>query len=223
MIANVIVEIPYQILTGILIFATFYYPIVGIQDSARQGLVLLFMIQLLLYASSFAQMTIAALPDALTASGIVTLLVLLSLTFCGVMQSPTALPGFWIFMYRVSPFTYWVAGIVSTQLAGRAVTCSAAETSIFNPPDNQTCGEYMADYLKMAPGQLQNPDAMENCSYCSLTNADQFMAGSNIYNSERWRNFGIVWVYIVFNIFVAVVSYYLFRVKKWNIGKKKKA
>ncbi|KAI8663648.1 hypothetical protein NCS57_00966300 [Fusarium keratoplasticum] len=222
MIANVIVEIPYQILTGILIFATFYYPIVGIQSSARQGLVLLFMIQLLLYASSFAQMTIAALPDALTASGIVTLLVLLSLTFCGVMQSPTALPGFWIFMYRVSPFTYWVAGIVSTQLAGRAVTCSAAETSIFNPPDNQTCGEYLADYLKMAPGQLQNPDARENCSYCSLTNADQFMAGSNIYNSERWRNFGIVWVYIVFNIFVAVVSYYLFRVKKWNIGKKKK-
>ncbi|KAM0430113.1 hypothetical protein ACHAPT_006119 [Fusarium lateritium] len=223
MIANVVVEIPYQILTGILIFATFYYPIVGIQSSARQGLVLLFMIQLLLYASSFAQMTIAALPDALTASGIVTLLVLLSLTFCGVMQSPTALPGFWIFMYRVSPFTYWVAGIVSTQLAGRAVTCSTAETSIFNPPDNQTCGEYLADYLKMAPGQLQNPDARENCSYCSLTNADQFMAGSNIYNSERWRNFGIVWVYIVFNIFVAVVSYYLFRVKKWNIGKKKKA
>ncbi|RSL99939.1 hypothetical protein CEP52_009463 [Fusarium oligoseptatum] len=198
MIANVIVEIPYQILTGILIFATFYYPIVGIQDSARQGLVLLFMIQLLLYASSFAQMTIAALPDALTASGIVTLLVLLSLTFL------------WCHAVPDRPSRFLDLHVPT-------------ETSIFNPPDNQTCGEYMADYLKMAPGQLQNPDATENCSYCSLTNADQFMAGSNIYNSERWRNFGIVWVYIVFNIFVAVVSYYLFRVKKWNIGKKKKA
>ncbi|KAF5011460.1 hypothetical protein FDECE_2425 [Fusarium decemcellulare] len=223
MIANVIVEVPYQILTGILIFATFYYPIVGIQSSARQGLVLLFMIQLMLYASSFAQMTIAALPDALTASGIVTLLVLLSLTFCGVMQSPSALPGFWIFMYRVSPFTYWVAGIVSTELAGRTVTCSPDETSIFDPPANQTCREYLADFLASAPGQLQNPDDTERCSYCSLTNADQFMAGSNIYNSERWRNYGIVWAYIAFNIFIAVVSYYLFRVKKWNIGKKKTA
>jgi ABC-type multidrug transport system permease subunit len=170
-------------------------------------------------------MTIAAFPDALTASAIVTLLVLMSLTFCGVLQSPTALPGFWIFMYRVSPFTYWVAGIVSTELAGRAIECSVDETSIFDPPSGQTCGEYMADFLSAAPGQLQNPDATAQCQYCSLTNADQFMAGSNIYYTERWRNFGIVWAYIAFNIFIAVASYYVFRVKKWSFsfGKKKKA
>ncbi|KAM0285091.1 hypothetical protein ACHAO9_008922 [Fusarium lateritium] len=221
MIANVLIEVPYQALTGILMFACFYYPVVGIQSPARQGLVLLFMIQLMLYASSFAQMTIAAFPDALTASAIVTLLVLMSLTFCGVLQPPTALPGFWIFMYRVSPFTYWVAGIVSTELAGRAIECSVDETSIFDPPSGQTCGEYMADFLSAAPGQLQNPDATAQCQYCSLTNADQFMAGSNIYYSERWRNFGIVWAYIAFNIFIAVGSYYVFRVKKWSFGKKK--
>ncbi|RGP80689.1 atpase [Fusarium longipes] len=223
MIANIIVEVPYQILTGILMFACFYYPVVGVQSSARQGLVLLFMIQLMLYASSFAQMTIAAFPDALTASAIVTLLVLMSLTFCGVLQPPSALPGFWTFMWRVSPFTYWVAGIVSTELAGRAIECSADETSIFNPPSGQTCGEYMADYLRQAPGQLQNPDATQQCQYCSLTNADQFLAGSEIYYSDRWRNFGIVWAYIAFNIFIAVASYYVFRVKKWSFGKKKKA
>ncbi|KAM0257790.1 hypothetical protein ACHAPA_011586 [Fusarium lateritium] len=221
MIANVLIEVPYQALTGILMFACFYYPVVGIQSPARQGLVLLFMIQLMLYASSFAQMTIAAFPDALTASAIVTLLVLMSLTFCGVLQPPTALPGFWIFMYRVSPFTYWVAGIVSTELAGRAIECSVDETSIFDPPSGQTCGEYMADFLSAAPGQLQNPDATAQCQYCSLTNADQFMAGSNIYYSERWRNFGIMWAYIAFNIFIAVGSYYVFRVKKWSFGKKK--
>ncbi|KAL7754992.1 hypothetical protein ACKLNR_014749 [Fusarium oxysporum f. sp. zingiberi] len=222
-IANVIVEIPWQALTGILMYACFYYPVMGVQSSARQGLVLLFMIQLMLYASSFAQMTIAALPDALTASSIVTLLVLMSLTFCGVLQSPDALPGFWIFMYRVSPFTYWVAGIVSTELGGRLVECSRSEVSVFNPPSGQTCGDYMADYLKQAPGQLQNPDATSQCQYCSLSNADQFMAGNRIYYTERWRNFGIVWAYIGFNIFIAVTSYYLFRVKKWNLGKKKKA
>ncbi|KAF9878249.1 ABC-2 type transporter [Colletotrichum karsti] len=221
MFANIIVEIPYQIVTGILIFACFYYPVIGVQASSRQGLVLLFAIQLFIYASSFAHMTIAAFPDALTASGVVTMLVLMSLTFCGVLQSPTALPGFWIFMYRVSPFTYWVSGIVSTQLHSRPVTCSASETSIFNPPANQTCGEYLADYLKTAPGQLQNPDALEQCRYCSLSNADQYLAGSNIFWDERWRNFGIVWAFIFFNIFVAVMSYYLFRVKKWNSGSSK--
>ncbi|KAF9769293.1 hypothetical protein IL306_013302 [Fusarium sp. DS 682] len=223
LIANVLIEIPYQVLTGILMYACFYYPIMGVQSSARQGLVLLYMIQLMIYASSFAQMTIAALPDAHTASSIVTLLVLMSLTFCGVLQPPDSLPGFWIFMYRVSPFTYWTSGIVSTELHGRAVECSRSETSIFSPPSGQTCGEYMAEYLRTAPGQLQNPNDTSDCRYCSFTNADQFMAGSRIYYSERWRNFGLVWAFVAFNIFIAVATYYLFRIKKWNLGKKKKA
>lgn len=99
MLANVVVEIPYQIFTGLLIWACFYYPVVGAhQSSVRQVLVLLFCCQLFVYASAFAQMTIAALPDAQTAGGIVTLFTFMSLLFCGVLQSPDALPGFWIFV-----------------------------------------------------------------------------------------------------------------------------
>ena len=51
MIANIVVEIPYQIITGILIWACFYYPVVGIQSSERQALVLLFCIVFFIYAS----------------------------------------------------------------------------------------------------------------------------------------------------------------------------
>lgn len=221
--ANVIVEIPYQIITGIIIFGCFYYPVAGIQSSERQGLVLLFCIQLFIYASSFAQMTIAAVHDAQTAGGYVVLLVMMSLVFCGVLQTPDALPGFWIFMYRVSPFTYWTSGMVSTQLHERLVNCSPTETSIFDPPQGMTCGEYMAPYLQKAPGQLQNPNDTASCRYCSLTVADQYLAGSKIYWTDRWRNFGLVWAYVVFNIFIAVVTYYLFRVKKWSLGSFKRA
>ena len=217
-IANIVVEIPYQIVTAILIFGSFYYAIIGIQSSIRQILVLLFCTQLLLYASSFAHMTIAAFPDAQTASAVVTLLVFMSLTFCGVLQTADSLPGFWIFMYRVSPFTYWISGIVSTQLHDRPVTCSSAETSIFDPPSGQTCGEYLQAFLSQAPGVLQNPEATESCQYCSLRVADQYLAGSSIYWNDRWRNFGIMWAYILFNIFVAVMTYYLFRVKKWDFS-----
>lgn len=216
MIACVIVEIPYQVMTAILIWACFYYPVVGVQSSERQGLVLLFCIELLLYASSFAQMTIAALPDSQTASSIVTLLTLMSLTFCGVLQTPSALPGFWIFMYRVSPFTYWVSGIVGTLLHDRTVVCSADETAIFDPPSGQSCLEYLRPYLEQAPGTLQNPDATSGCRYCSIGKADQYLAGSEIYWSDRWRNFGILWAFILFNIFIAVLTYWAFRVKKWD-------
>jgi ABC-type multidrug transport system permease subunit len=103
MLANIIVEIPYSVFAGVLAFACFYYPVVGTgQESARQGLVVLFLIELLIYASTFADMTIAALPNAETASGLVSLLMLMSILFNGVLQPPNLLPGFWKFMYRVS-------------------------------------------------------------------------------------------------------------------------
>ncbi|GMG03756.1 unnamed protein product [Aspergillus oryzae] len=218
LIANIIVEIPYQIMMGILTYACYYYAVVGVQDSERQGLVLLLCIQFFIYASTFAHMAIAAMPDTETASAIVVLLFAMSLTFCGVMQTPTALPGFWIFMYRVSPFTYWVSAMAATQLHDRVVQCSPSEMSIFDPPSGQTCGEYMSSFMSMAGGQLSNPNATSDCNYCSVAVADDFLSSVNIYWSERWRNFGLMWVYIVFNIFLATMLYYTFRVKKWNLS-----
>ncbi|KAH6950400.1 ABC-2 type transporter-domain-containing protein [Ilyonectria sp. MPI-CAGE-AT-0026] len=205
--ANVIVEIPYQIITAVFIYACFYYPVMGIQSSARQGLILLFVIQLFIYASTFAHVTIAAMPDAQTAASIVILLSLMSTIFSGVLQTPAALPGFWIFMYRIG-------GIVSTALHGRQITCSEKETSEFNPPSGSICGEYLEPFLKEAPGTLQNPNATEQCRYCSVSTADQYLAALMIYWSERWRNYGIFWAYIGFNIIMAIVLYYVFRVRK---------
>lgn len=96
------------------------------------------------------------------------------------MQPPNALPGFWIFMYRVSPLTYLVAGMTSTGLHGRPIECSPSEMNVFNPPAGQTCGEYLAQYLANAPGQLANPSATQACQYCPLSNADQYLAVSDI-------------------------------------------
>jgi ATP-binding cassette, subfamily G (WHITE), member 2, PDR len=108
LIANIIVEIPYQILLGVMVFASYFYPIYtkgGIPPSIRQGLILLLIVQFFVFASTFAHMLISALPDSETAGNIATLMFSLTLTFNGVFQPPYALPGFWIFMYRVSPLT----------------------------------------------------------------------------------------------------------------------
>ncbi|KAH6627524.1 ABC-2 type transporter-domain-containing protein [Chaetomium tenue] len=217
LIANIVVEIPYQILTGILAFASFYYPVVGIQASARQGLVLLFIIQLFIYASAFAHMTIAALPDAQAAAGIVILLTMMSTIFSGVLQTKVALPGFWTFMYYVSPFTYWISGIVSTVLHDRPVVCSAAENLVFNPPPNTTCTEYLMPLADVAQGTLQNPFDTEACRYCAFAVADQYLESVDIFWGDRWRNFGIMWAYIIFDIAIAIGVYYLFRVKGMGI------
>ncbi|KAE8379057.1 ABC-2 type transporter-domain-containing protein [Aspergillus bertholletiae] len=223
MISSIVVELPYQIVMGVLVYGSYYYAVDGVQSSSRQGLALLFFLQFFVYASTFADMIIAALPDAETAGAIVTLLFSMVLAFNGIMQTPEALPGFWIFMYRVSPFTYWVGGIAATQMHDREIKCSDTEISIFNPPRGTACGQYLKEYLATAPGYLTNPEATESCAYCSLSTADQYLSSVHMNWNERWRNFGLFWIYIVFDIAAAVALYYIFRVKKWNwsFGKRK--
>ncbi|KAL4886550.1 ABC-2 type transporter-domain-containing protein [Aspergillus karnatakaensis] len=216
-IANVVVELPWQILSGILAWACYYFPVYGADQAPhREGLMLLYIVQFFIFTSTFANLVISALPDAETGGTIATLMFMLTLVFNGVMQPPNALPGFWIFMYRVSPLTYLIAGITATGLHGRAIECASEELSIFNPPSGQTCGEYMDAFLQSAPGTLYNPAATSDCQYCGLNNADQYLAGVNIFYSERWRNWGIGWAYIGFNIFGTVMLYYIFRVRHWN-------
>lgn len=217
-LTQVLVELPWQILLAILAWASFYWSVFGAsQSSERKGLVLLFLIQFYMFASSFAQLIIAALPDAATGGMLGTLMFALTLIFNGVMQPPSALPGFWIFMYRVSPLTYYIGGIAGTALHGRAIECSDRELSVFNPAIGQTCGQYLATYLETAPGRLYNPEATSGCQYCALSSADQYLAGRDISWDHRWRNYGIFWVYIGFNAFGAIALYYIFRVRKWSI------
>ena len=143
----------------------------------------------------------------------------MTLIFNGVMQSPTALPGFWIFMYRVSPLTYWVGGMANAMLYGRPIQCAEDEMSIFPPPNGQTCQQYLAPYLTEAPGKLLNPQSTTECHYCSLRSANQFLDGVNIHWLDRWQDFGLMWVYIAFNVGGAVFLYWFFRVRKTS-GKK---
>lgn len=210
---------------SVFCFICWYYPI-GLYRNAEhtdqvhsRGITIFLLVwAFFMFTSTFAHMMIAGLPNADTAAGAMNLLFVMMFCFCGILAGPNELPGFWIFMYRVSPFTYWVSGMVSTQLHDRRVVCSEDETSVFDPPTGDSCGQYMAPFLSQAPGTLQNPEATEQCRYCSLTVADQYFAGSNIYWGDRWRNFGIMWAFVLFNVFIAVFTYWAFRVKHFKLS-----
>lgn len=53
---------------------------------------------------TFAIMVIAAIPNAETGGNIANLMFSLCLIFCGVLAGPDTL-GWWIWMYRISPFS----------------------------------------------------------------------------------------------------------------------
>ena len=221
MLAQIIVELPWNSLMAAIIFFCWYYPI-GMYRNAipdnqvheRGALMFLLVLAFLLFTSSFSNMIIAAFDSAETAANIGQLLFSLSLIFCGVLAGPTALPGFWIFMYRVSPFTYLVDGMLSTGLANTQVVCSAIEYVNFNPRSGQTCQQYMDPYIAVRGGYIKNPNATLQCEYCSIKDTNVFLASLSSSYSNRWRNFGIMWAYIIFNIVLALFLYWLARVPR---------
>jgi ATP-binding cassette subfamily G (WHITE) protein 2 (PDR) len=127
------------------------------------------------------------------------------------------LPGFWKFMYRVSPFTYLISALVSTGLGNTTVKCSPLEIISLDTPSGETCGQYLATYMELAGGNLLNPNATQQCQYCSISTTNPLLGTlSNLY-SERWRNLGLLWVYVCFNAAAALFFYWLARVpKQWR-------
>ena len=229
MTANIIVELPWNALMAVFIYVCWYYPI-GLYRNAvespqsveeRGGLMFLLILSFLLFTSTFAHMMIAGIELAETGGNLANLLFSLCLIFCGVLATPQDMPGFWIFMYRVSPFTYLVSGMLSTGVSGAKAVCENVEFLSFNPPPGQTCIQYMQDYIVMAGkgdpsagGYLSNPDATSDCSFCSMSKTDSFLARVNSFYGDAWRNFGLMWVFIAFNIAGAVFIYWLARVPK---------
>ena len=119
-------------------------------------------------------------------------------------------------MYRVSPLTYLVDAIAAAGISGRAISCASNELAKFAPPSGATCGEYLARYAEAAGGVILNPDNRDLCEYCPLQSSDQFLANVGITWTHRWRDYGIGWAYIAFNIFGAIFLYWAFRVKRWS-------
>lgn len=172
----------------------------------------------MLFTSTFAIMIVAGIDTAETAGNIANLLFLMCLIFCGVLATKDSFPHFWIFMYRVSPFTYLVEGMLGVAIANTNVVCADNELLSFNPPSGQTCGQYMSNYIAAAGGYLINEDATIGCSFCSVSKTNVFLAQFDIYYSHKWRDFGLLWIFVIFNAAAAVAIYYVARVPK-NTGK----
>ncbi|KAK1141439.1 Multidrug resistance protein [Aspergillus melleus] len=225
-LSNIAVEFAWNSFMAIFCFLVWFYPI-GLYQNAqythtmhsRSTLAFLIVWVLFLFCSSLAQMLIAGISSDEMASALANVLAIMLYAFCGILAGPDALPGFWIFMYRVNPFTYVTAGLLSTSLGNAPMHCAENEVLRFAAPDNQTCGQYLGPYVQAMGGEVLNPAARgeEQCRFCSVTWTNDFLQAVNIDVETRWRDFGLVWVYVVFNVCAAVFLYWLCRVPK---GKK---
>ncbi|KAF4984703.1 hypothetical protein FZEAL_143 [Fusarium zealandicum] len=225
MLSQIVVEMPWNTLMSLLMFVCVYYP-VGFNNNAadagqtveRGGLMWLLFWQFLIFTCTFAHACIAITDTAEAGGNLANVLFMLCLYFCGVLAPPDQMPGFWIFMYRVSPFTYLISAMMATGLANTSVTCAANEYVVFDPPSSQTCIEYMGEFVKEAGGYINNEQSTSSCQYCPMKETNDFLTTISSSYDNRWRDFGIGMVYILVNIVASLGLYWLVRMPK---GKKK--
>ncbi|KAI5464892.1 ABC-2 type transporter-domain-containing protein [Mariannaea sp. PMI_226] len=229
MLSQLLVELPWNALMSVIMFFCWYYP-VGLYRNAseadqlteRGALMFLFLFMFLIFTGTFSTFIIAGFETAEAGANIANLLFMLCLIFCGVLATSDSLPRFWIFMYRLSPFSYMVSGMLSTAVANVKVTCASNEFLSFNPMANQTCGEFMDSYIKQVGGYVLNPDATDTCQFCAISDTNTYLAAVGAHYSDRWRNFGLLWVYVLFNMAAALFLYWLVRMPKKSLKKEKK-
>jgi ABC-type multidrug transport system permease subunit len=183
-------------------------------EHSRSVTIFLFIWIFLIFTTSFAFLAIAGLDNAEIAGGVVGLVTIMMFTFCGVVATPYEMPGFWIFMYRCNPFTYFVEGFLGTALADAEAICSSNEYLRFEPPNSSTCGSYMEQYIATAGGFLEDEASTVLCSYCQVGQTNTFLRAININFGSRWRDFGLMWVFVGFNLVGAAFLYWLARVPK---------
>jgi ATP-binding cassette subfamily G (WHITE) protein 2 (PDR) len=95
-----------------------------------------------------------------------------------------SLPGFWKFMNRVSPFTYFTGGILGAGLANTNIVCATNEYLHMTPPSGQTCEQYLSTWISQSGGYLLDPSATDSCTFCSINETNTFLAQFGIYYDQ---------------------------------------
>jgi ABC-type multidrug transport system permease subunit len=72
----------------------------------------------------------------------------------------------------------------------------------------------MTSYIQERGGFLRDSSATSDCQFCQIDQTNTFLAGVNINFDNRWRDFGLMWVFVMFNLGAAVFLYWLARVPK---------
>ncbi|KAF9027004.1 ABC transporter [Hymenopellis radicata] len=192
---------------GSLILVLCWYWTVGFPSSRAPYT---FLCLALMYPTFYTSIGIAVAvssPNAQVANILSSFVFVFILVFNGVMQ-PFRLLGWWKWMYHVTPFTYLVEGLAANVIGGGlTMSCSEREFVSLDPPSGQTCGAFLQHYMEMADTR--------SCHFCPFLDADVYLEQAlNMSYSHRWRDVGLLWIYIVVNILAMFFLMYILRIRR---------
>jgi ATP-binding cassette, subfamily G (WHITE), member 2, SNQ2 len=163
-----------------------------------------------LFYVGFGQAIASFSANELLASLYVPFFFLFVVAFCGVVVPYAALPTFWrAWMYWVTPFHYLLEGFLAAVTHGVPVECDANELARFAAPAGMSCTAYTEQFIKQVGGYVQvGADGL--CEFCQYRDGDEFAASFNVFYGNIWRDYGLMWVYIVFNFAVVFFCSWLY-------------
>eukprot|EP00026_Physarum_polycephalum_P001183 Phypoly_transcript_01184.p1 GENE.Phypoly_transcript_01184~~Phypoly_transcript_01184.p1 ORF type:complete len:1199 (+),score=222.27 Phypoly_transcript_01184:155-3598(+) len=209
------VEIPYLLISASLCVICCYWSTGLDLGTAYDGFYFwIAFVMFIFYCHSVGILVAAGMPNLFVAIVILPIVNSFLFLFAGVLNPSSSLPYFWrSWMYPLDPFHYFMEGIVSTAITPLKVVCNDKDFYRFSAPPNQTCGQYMTEFLTYGTGYVNNPDASgaDLCEYCLYKSGEEFLGTLGWTVHHRWRNFGILISYFVFTVGVAMILVKIFR------------
>ncbi|KAJ1680261.1 ATP-binding cassette transporter snq2 [Spiromyces aspiralis] len=212
----VLTEWPYSVVASTLYFVCFYWTSGLNSLSDRIGYFYLLYVILGIFSTTLAQFISAFTPNDIISALINPIFTAMMLLFCGVTNPYPTMPKFWRrWMYWISPIRYFVEGVMTNELHGTKIECNDNEYYKFNIPSNTTCGDYTKAFFDTgAPGYIRYSDATSQCQYCPYKVGDEYYEGLGWDFKYRYRNFGIMLAFIVFNCLAVFFFIKVYKVNK---------
>ncbi|KAF9892548.1 hypothetical protein FE257_001657 [Aspergillus nanangensis] len=219
--ASIVCEIPMAIISALIYWLLWYYPVGFPTDSSSAGYVFLMTMLFFIFQASWGQWICAFAPSFTVISNVLPFFFVMCNLFNGIIRPYKDYPVFWKYwMYYVNPVTWWLRGVMSSVFPSVDIECASQEATHFNPPPDQTCGQYAGNFVDniAGVGYLVNQDATTDCQYCPYKTGSEYMATLNVQDGDKWRCFGIFLAFVIINWLLVYFFIYTVRVKRWSFG-----
>ncbi|EGC34351.1 hypothetical protein DICPUDRAFT_153464 [Dictyostelium purpureum] len=212
-----VVELPFVLFSGTIFFFCSYYT-AGLDYSHSNNFYFWFIfIIFLFFCVSFGQAVGAVCFNLTFALNVMPIVIVFFFLFCGILIRPSEIPWFYrSWMVYLNPCNYLLEGFVTNALNHIDIRCSLDDIVKFIKPSNfNTCEEYAYDFINStitaAPGYVKTLESGE-CGYCSYKSGKEYVEGYLGWsNDNKWRNFGIVTSFFIFNTLLVIIFVYIAR------------
>ncbi|KAI1827147.1 ABC multidrug transporter [Xylaria intraflava] len=192
----IVSELPYLVICAVLYYVTWYYTVGFPSGSDKAGGVFFVMLMYEFIYTGIGQAVAAYAPNALFAILVNPLVIGTLVAFCGAYVPYWQILAFWRYwLYYLNPFNYLMGSMLVFTSFDAPVHCGSNEFAVFNTPNGQTCGEYLADYLQGlgSRSNLLNPNDTQDCRVCQYRTGSDYLYTLNLNDYYYgWRDVGIV-------------------------------